>query len=438
MERYSPHAPTYPRMHDPDHSAEDRLPVVITGIGMITSLGGDRETAWQAIREGRSGVRRLEDAPGGLRIGATVDLYRENPRDLKVICLARQAAAEAIADSGLCLDQLDRNRFACAVSGHMGDTYWLERYLTTGTPPDDARWDQFLPNSGCWNLAHHFGLYGPRICHSTACASGLIDFLCAVRSIQTGQCDMALAGSAEAIHPLFAAGFQSMRVLADDDSPERACRPFDVSRSGFVMGEGAAMFVIERLDHAVARGAHIYAEVAAGRMLADAHHVTGLDMESDALSYLISDTLRRAHLTPQNISYINAHGTATQQNDLLEIRGIRRALGTHAQDVCVSSTKAMLGHLVNAAGSVELAITALALRDGFAPPTLNLNSPDPECDLDCVPLVGRGRPLEHGLKLSLAFGGHLVAVLLRRWGHAAAQPILVEPAAAERPIRRAA
>jgi 3-oxoacyl-(acyl-carrier-protein) synthase len=391
---------------------------------MVTSVGLNREQVWRAVREGRSGVRHLDlgSNPVGLRIGAVVNLPESDSRELKVIRLARMAAAEALDDCRLRPEELDRDRFACAVSGHMGDTYWLEHSHRVGRPPHDASWDQWLPNSGCWNIAHHFGLYGPRLCHSTACASGLIDFLCAARTIQDGQCDLALAGSAEAIHPLFAAGFQSMRVLAEDDDPVRACRPFDVTRSGFVMGEGAAMFVLERLDHAQARGARIYAEVVAGRTLADAHHVTGLDVDSDSLSYLISETLRRAHLTPSSISYINAHGTATQQNDLLEVRGIRRALGSYADQVCVSSSKSMLGHLVNAAGSVELAITALALRDGFAPPTLNLYTPDPECDLDCLPLVGRGRPLEHALKLSLAFGGHLVAVILRRWDHAAAQP----------------
>jgi len=181
------------------------------------------------------------------------------------------------------------------------------------------------------------------------------------------------------------------------------------------MGEGAAMFVIERLSHALDRGARIYAELAGGKMLAEAHHVTGLDAESEVLAHLISITLRDARLAPDEVGYINAHGTGTQQNDLVETRGIRRALGRAADHVWVSGTKPMLGHLVNAAGSVELAITALALRDGFAPPTLNLTEPDPECDLDCIPLVGRRRALDTALKLSVAFGGHIAAIALRRW-----------------------
>jgi 3-oxoacyl-(acyl-carrier-protein) synthase len=395
---------------------------VITGIGLIASVGMDREAVWTAVQAGSSGVRRVTRAdgiPSGLKIAALVDLPGPDTRRLKVVELAHRAAAEAIEDAGLDLEVIDRQRVGCAVSGHMGDTRWLEERARTGRDPQGLSWDHWLPNSGCASIAERFGLWGPRICHSTACASGLIDFLCAVRSIQCGQCDVALAGSAEAIHPLFAAGFRSMRVLADDRVPARACRPFDRSRQGFVMGEGAAMFILERLDHALARRCPIYAEVPGGRMLADAHHVTGLDTDSDSLGYLISDILRRIHLTPSDVHYINAHGTGTRQNDLLEIRGIRQALGAAADNVCISSTKSMLGHLVNAAGSVELAITALAMRDGFAPPTLNLTDPDPECDLDCLPLVGRPYRFQNALKLSIAFGGHLVAVALRRWNDAA-------------------
>ena len=278
-------------------------------------------------------------------------------------------------------------------------------------------------------MANELGLYGPRLCHSTACASGMIDILSAVRAIRDNQCDLALAGSGEAIHPLFAAGFEKMRVLAHHADPKQACRPFDAARQGFVMGEGAAMFVLERLSHAQRRGAPIYAEVVAGKVMCDAHHVTGLDIESDVLSHLISATLKQSRLRPGDVGYINAHGTGTQMNDVMESRGIRKAMGAAADKLCVSSTKSMLGHLVNASGSVELAITALALRDGFAPPTLNLTTPDPECDLDYVPLVGRECKFDHALKLSVAFGGHIAAIALRRW-----------PTAAElhRPIQRPA
>jgi 3-oxoacyl-(acyl-carrier-protein) synthase len=241
----------------------------------------------------------------------------------------------------------------------------------------------------------------------------------AVNAIRDRQCDIALAGGADVICPLFVAGFNQMRVLATDDDPNRACRPFDRSRKGFVFGEGAAVFVVERLGHALRRGARIYAEIAAVKALAQAHHVTGIDVENDTLSYLISSALDQAGLDPSEIGYVNAHGTGTTQNDAAEARGLRAALGSATDQVCVSATKSILGHMINAAGAVELAITSLALRDGFAPPTMNLTDPDPDCSFDCLPMAGRANRFQHALKLSLAFGGHLVAVILSRWNDSA-------------------
>ena len=395
----------------------DEDPIVITGIGMIASVGDRREDVWRAVRNGKSGVRWLEGLdgiPDGLLIGAPVDIQPEHPGQLKVITLALQSASEALDDAGIDLNNIDGDRFGCAISAHMGDTSAIGR-TDRSELEDNGYWRQMLPNTACVTVANRYGLYGPRLCHSAACASGLIDILAAVRAIEDHQCDVALAGSAEGIHPLFAAGFHKMRVLAYHDDPTQACRPFDISRNGFVMGEGAAMFVLERLSHAEHRGAHIYAEVLGGRVLADAFHVTGVDAESSSLSYLISATLDKSGLAPGDIGYINVHGTGTQLNDVAETRGIRRALGPAANSICVSSTKSILGHLVNAAGSVELAITTLALRDGFAPPTMNLTDPDPDCDLDCIPLVGRDSQFEHALKVSIAFGGSMAAVALRRW-----------------------
>jgi len=396
-------------------------PVVITGIGMLASVGQDRESVWRAVRQGRSGVRPLLGLPGipeGLLLGAPADVGPGLPRGSRVIAMCRQAAGEAIRDAEIDFRQLDRDRFGCAIGAHIGDTRFIEGrcgYDIESAAHDVPWWQQWLPNTACSTIAGELGLYGPRICHSTACASGLIEILSAARAIQDHQCDIALAGSGEAFHPLFAAGFHRMRVLAYDDEPQKACRPFDANRKGFVMGEGAGMFVIERLGHAQARGATIYAELAGGAMAAEAHHVTGLDTDGEALAYVIRRAMDKAGVGRREIDYINAHGTGTRQNDLTEVHGIRRALGPGAEQTCVSATKSMLGHLVNASGSVELAITTLALRDGFAPPTLNLTDQDPDCDLDCLPLIGRTRPLETALKLSVAFGGHLVAITLRRW-----------------------
>ncbi len=374
------------------------------------------------MQRGECGVQRLVGVPGipdGLMLGATVEVDGEFPGQLKNIPLCRQSAAEALADARIHLASVDRDRFGCSIGAHMGDTdYVVERLALHDRlipPGKQPWWQQWLPNTACAMVARDYDLRGPRLSNSTACASGTIAILKAVRAIQDGQCDLALAGSSEAIHPLFAAGFYNMGVLADHVDPSQACRPFDANRNGFVMGEGAAMFVLERFDHARDRGAAIYAEVLGGRILNDARHVTSLDANSDALIELIRGTLRLSSLVPRDVAYINAHGTGTKQNDLLESRGIRTAFGQAADSVCVSANKSMLGHLVNASGSVELAITALALRDGFAPPTLNLTAPDPECDLDCIPIIGRAQPLEHALKLSIAFGGHLAAIALRRW-----------------------
>lgn len=405
----------------PQAERRDNDPIVITGVGMITSLGQDRESVWQSIQRGRSGVQRLHGLigiPDDLLLGARADVELEFPGQLKSTALALKAASEAVADAGVDFDRVNLDRFACGISAHVGDTRVVEqqsRWAHLLGPTDVDWWEQYLPTTTSEVVANRFGLRGPRLCHSVACASGLVDVLQAVRQLRDDQADIALAGSAETIHPLFAAGFYQMRVLADHEDPTKACRPFNSDRCGFVMGEGAAMFVLERLSHAVDRGAKIYAEVVTGRMLAEAHHVTSLDDSSEPLARLITESLRAADIAPDELTYINCHGTGTLQNDVAESRGIRHALGSAAGKVSVSSSKSMLGHLVNAAGSVELAITTLALRDGFTPATLNLTDPDPECNLDCIPLVGRNRQFDYAMKLSVAFGGHLVSAVLRRW-----------------------
>ncbi len=405
-------------------------PIVISGIGIITALGNNRETVWREIGAAKSGIRNLVGLmgiPDGLLIGAPVEVTADMPRRMKVTSLCRLAAAEAVEDAEIDFDRVDLDRFGCAIGGHMGDTGYVENQfgLYDDSHPDTIPWwEQWMPNTSCVNVANHFGLRGPRICHSTACATGLVDVLAGVRAVQDEQCDIALVGSGDYFHPLFAAGFAQMRVLANHEDPQQACRPFDAARNGFVMGEGAAIMVIERVSHAQRRGApRIYAQFLGSAMHAEAHHVTSLDEECAALAHVISQALRNSGLSPSDIDYINVHGTGTLQNDVIETRGIRRALGSAADRVCVSASKSMLGHLVNASGSVELALTALALRDGYAHPTANLTNQDPHCDLDCIPLVGRHRPFEHALKISVAFGGHLVATVLRRWPDAPRQQV---------------
>lgn len=404
--------------------------VVITGIGMVTSVGEDRDSTWEAVRSGRSGIGRLEGIPGlpGIdMLGATVGRPPADDYGTRYLPMSLQAAGEAIEDSRLEYGHIERTRFGCALTAQMGDTPGFSGMRAAVSRSGEAStwWHEWLPNTVCSKVASRFRIMGPRLCSTAACASSAVSTIQAMRAIQDDQCDIVLAGGMQTIHPLLAAGFHNMRVLAFHEQPELACRPFDTNRSGFVMGEGAAMMVLERLSHAVARRAPIYAEVVGGRILCDAHHITGLNEDSEVLTRLISETLKSSKLCPADISYINAHGTGTLQNDVMETRGIRNSLGRAAEAVCMSSTKSMLGHLVNAAGIVELAVSTLALRDGFAPPTVNLTEPDPQCDLDCVPLVGRRQDFEHALKLSIAFGGHLTAVAIRRWSEAGARPSLL-------------
>jgi 3-oxoacyl-(acyl-carrier-protein) synthase len=394
--------------------------VVITGVGMTTAVGPNREASWQSMKDGRSGVRRLcgiPHLPDGLLLAATVDDVDPDSRGDRNFPLGLLAAREALADSGLDLGDVDRSRVGWSSGTCGGPTPNMIEELVKRREvlPTAPWWENLYLATPPARIADELGLCGPRLCNSTACATGTIATVNAIRAIRDGQCDVAVVGGAQTIHPILAAGFYNMRVLAQHEEPTHACRPFDANRTGFVMGEGSAGLVLERLSAARARGAWIYAELLDGTLLSDATHVTDLSTDSTTLVELLNKTLKRSRLVPADVGYINAHGTGTKQNDAMETRGIRTAFGTAANDLCISTVKANIGHLINAAGVVELATTVLALRDGYAPPTVNLTDQDPECDLDCIPLVGRRRQFEHALKISIAFGGHLAAISLRRW-----------------------
>jgi 3-oxoacyl-(acyl-carrier-protein) synthase len=410
--------------------------VVITGVGMVTSVGEDRESSWRGVKRGKNGVRSLCDIPGlpdGLLLAATVEGIRSDCRGDRNYPIALDAAREAVEDSELDLDSIDRTTIGASYGTCGGPTPWMAAEIQRRelkTQPVEW-WDNLYLASPPARVADDLGLYGPRLCNST----GTIATLNAYKAIRDGQCDKVLVYGAQTIHPILAAGFYNMRVLAKADDPAAACRPFDANRTGFVMGEGGAALMLERLSDAKARGAKIYAEMLGGALVSDATHVTDLSVDSTPLTYLLNTMLGRSKLSPSDVAYINAHGTGTKQNDAMETRGIRAAFGPAANDLCISTIKANLGHLVNAAGVLELAITTMALRDGFAPPTVNLTNPDPECDLDCVPLVGRRRKFEHAVKISIAFGGHLAAIALRRWTGAGERAEVVE---APEVLRRAA
>lgn len=401
-------------------------PVVITGVGLITALGASREQTWKALCEGQRATRELtgfEFIPDGKLLAATVECGGNETTRLKAIRMAELASLEALADAQVDLDTMNRDRFGCSMCGHMGDFQEMRENLGVSPPRPSSSvqwWEQWLPSSSAAYVGSKFQLGGPRSCYSTACASSLVSFIGAVRLIQDNHCDISLAGGSDAINALFAGAFHQMGVLAAPDGvdPQGACKPFDANRSGFVLGEGASVFVVERMSHALSRGAKIYAEVRAGKMLSEARHVTSLETDGEALNYLLESTLDSAGWFPSDVQYVNAHGTGTKQNDLAEMTALGRLMGSSASDLCVSSIKPMVGHCINAAGGVELAATVLGLRDGFAPPTMNLTTVDPECRFNPLAQKGLRTKFQNAIKLSVAFGGHLVAVALRRWNDA--------------------
>jgi len=406
----------------PERPSPEADPIVITGVGIASSLGSTRESVWQNIQLGTSRVRRTEagDGVGDVRLPCgMVDWLPPGSDSLKSIQLTQHAAAEALSDACFDWRSVNRDRFACSVSAQFGDIGYLfmpesERNTKPLDQYEHRWWAEFLPSTASHRIGEQFQLYGPRLCHTTACASGLISTIVAARMIRDDQADFALCGAGDAVTKLVYAAFARMGVLADGDDPGSACKPFDVNRNGFVIGEGAAMLVLEKRSTAISRGARIYAELAAAQMLNQAHHVTGLDGDTATMEALIERLVSKAgwdYLGPQ---YINAHGTGTEQNDRCELHAIRSALKERADDVLVSSNKAVLGHLINAAGSVELALTAMALRDGYVPPTMHLDNPESVGQIDCMPKMGAKTEIDRALKLSLAFGGHLVGVALRR------------------------
>lgn len=392
-----------------------RIEVVVTGVGLVAPL------VWDEIVGGRSALGHLPgiDAGGAMAAGPPYPITG----------LAWSAARAAMVDAEIytapgsySLDQrLDLDRVAMIVGLSKGDVRSLggvNKLIRERSPEEHLignSWrSQCLPNAAAIRIEPRF--QGPRLAPVAACATGLIAAIQGADLIRYGMCDIALCGAADAsLEPLMLGAFRNMKALARfDGDPAHAIRPWDRRRSGFLVGEGAAVLVLERADHARARGILPYAEFAGGAFGSDAYHITDLNPDPSGLAHLIGLALRNADTAVSDLDYINVHGTATRQNDPLECRAIRRALGSHADTVSCSANKAQIGHLLGAAGAAELAITCLAIRDGFIPPTLNLDDPDPECDLDGTPHVGKSREIRAALKLSIGFGGHLAAAVLRR------------------------
>ena len=406
--------------------------VVVTGMGVVSPVGNDIETFWKSLIEGRSGIRRFQafdSADYDCKIAGEVPDFEpvrffKNPKTVKrtdrFTQFAMAGAKMAIEDSAIDLDQVDRNRFGVMIGSGIGGLYSMEqesqRLMTRGP----SRVSPFtiammISNMASGIVSMEYDLRGPNMCIVTACATANNSIGEAWRIIKFGDADGFIAGGCEAtITPLGIGGFGSMKALSlRNDDPTKACRPFDRDRDGFVMSEGAGIVVLEEYEHAKKRGAKIYCELAGYGCTADAYHMTAPMPEGEGAARAIQIALRHGKVNPEEVDYINAHATSTGLGDICETKAIKLALGDHAKKVPISSTKSVTGHLLGAAGGVELAACAMAIGKGIIPPTINLENQDPECDLDCVPNTAREAKLRCVLSNSFGFGGHNATLLLK-------------------------
>jgi 3-oxoacyl-[acyl-carrier-protein] synthase II len=411
----------------------ERTRVVVTGVGAVTPVGNTAKEFWTAVCEGRSGVgpiTRFDPKRIDSRIAGEVKgfdpLRVVEKKDLKKLDLfiqyALAAGVDAFEDAKVDMAQIDPTRAGCLIGSGIGGIstilHWAEVMREKG--PDRIS-PFFIPslivNMASGQLSLRYGLKGPNSAVITACATGNHAIGDAFEIIRRGDADLMLAGGSEAIIiELCVQGFCSMKALSTrNDEPERASRPFDAQRDGFVCGEGAGVVVLESLAQARRRGARIYAEVIGYGMTADAYHMTAPDPEGDGAARAMAGALRDAGLEPTAVGYINAHGTSTPYNDKTETGAIKRVFGEHARKLAVSSTKSMIGHLLGAAGGVEAIVTALALHHSILPPTINYETPDPECDLDYVPNVARRADVDVALSNGFGFGGTNATLAFRKY-----------------------
>jgi len=404
--------------------------VVVTGLGAVTPLGLDAQSTWDAAVAGRSGVdwiRSFDASEFPVRIASEVKGFAPEaivgPKDARRlernVVLAVAAAREAWADAGV--EGIDPARAGILVGSAIGGVVGILEQDGVRRERGHSRvspW--FLPNvlvdSATGQIAIDLGLRGPNYAPVSACATGSHAVGEGAETIRRGDADVILAGGTEAcMHPVILAGFCAMRgLVAEEEDPTRASRPFDATRAGFVMGEGACVLLLEELERAVARGARIYAEVLGYGTSNDAHHMAQPDPESVGVAEMMRSALSRSGVEPEQVGYINAHGTSTPYNDRDETNAIKKVFGDHAYRLAVSSTKSVLGHLFGAAGAVEAMMCVRALHEGVLPPTINYRNPDPECDLDYVPNEARKAQVEIALSNAVGLGGHNACVLLGR------------------------
>ena len=405
--------------------------VAVTGLGAVTPLGNDARSTWEAAVAGRSGIDwiRSFDADGfPVRVAAEVKDFdgsgvvppKEARRLERNVLLAVAAAREALDDAGV--NGFDPARVGVVLGSAIGGvTGVLDQADVMRERGADRVSPFFLPNvlvdSASGQVAITLGIRGPNYAVVSACATGSHTIGEGAELIKRGDADVILAGGTEAcMHPLILAGFCAMRGLAvEDEDPPHASRPFDATRAGFVMGEGACVFALEELEAAQARGATIYAEVLGYGASNDAHHMAQPDPDSVGVAEMMRAALRRANVEPEQVGYSNAHGTSTPLGDAAETRAIKDVFGGHAYELAVSSTKSVTGHCFGAAGAIEAMMCVLALKEGVIPPTINLQTPDPECDLDYVPNEARRVQVEVALSNAMGLGGHNGCVLLGRY-----------------------
>jgi 3-oxoacyl-[acyl-carrier-protein] synthase II len=406
--------------------------VVITGLGVKTSMGQDIETFWSNLTSGKSGVSMIENfdvTEYPTRIAAEIKDFdleqyvdrKEARRMDRFVQFAVAASVDALKDANLNVkEDTDPERVGVYVgSGIGGLTTWEEQHRILLEKGPKRVSPFFIPmmiaNMGSGQISMVTGAKGPNSTAVTACATGTHSIGDSYRMIQHGEADVMICGGAEAtISPTGVAGFCALRAMSTrNDEPQKASRPFDVDRDGFVMGEGAGILVIESLEHAQKRGARIYAELIGYGMSGDAYHMT--DPDPDGAARCMAKAIKSAGIAPEEISYINAHGTSTGIGDRSETIAIKKALGDSAYKVAVSSTKSMTGHLLGAAGGVEAVICGLAIKNGLIPPTINLDNQDPECDLDYVPNVARPADVNIAMSNSFGFGGHNATIIMKKF-----------------------
>lgn len=405
--------------------------VVVTGLGMISPLGNDLATSWKAALEGRSGVVRVTqfDASNlGSQIAGEVKDFdaskylgvKEVRRFDRFVHFGVAAGLMALEDSGLEVTDELAPEVGCAIGSGIGGLPLICTNHSALVDRGPRRISPFMIpgsiiNMASGQLAIMKNLKGPNIAHVTACSTGLHAIGEAMHIIRRGDATAMVAGGAEStIHPLAMGAFDAMHALSRrNDDPAAASRPFDKDRDGFVMGEGAGVIVLEELEHALARGAHIYAEIVGYGLSGDAYHIT--TPSTDGPARCMRMALRNAGIKPEDIQYLNAHGTSTSVGDANEVKAIREVFGEHASKLVVNSTKSMTGHLLGGAGGIESIFTIKAVEEQISPPTINVVEQDPACDIDCCPNVARPMAIEYAMKNSFGFGGTNSTVIYRRW-----------------------